>query len=130
MCPDGFEMRNFHFMCECKPGYMLEDYDGKCVPIEQCKYDPCQENEEFIECDEKCEAKCGFSTVRSKKNCSNNMPELGGSALMLNVFRIIAYFHRPALPGVNVNRDINAIQWENAQATARQVVAVILRFYG
>ncbi|RCN50045.1 trypsin Inhibitor like cysteine rich domain protein [Ancylostoma caninum] len=59
MCPD--EMRDFHFMCECKPGYMLEDYQGKCVPINECKFDPCQENEEFVKCDDRCEPKCGYT---------------------------------------------------------------------
>ncbi|KAL6740031.1 hypothetical protein Aduo_013421 [Ancylostoma duodenale] len=33
------EPRYLSFTCECKPGYVLDDIFGKCVPIEECKTD-------------------------------------------------------------------------------------------
>ncbi|EYC29573.1 hypothetical protein Y032_0006g3045 [Ancylostoma ceylanicum] len=31
------EPKHLRFACECKPGYILDEVFGKCVPIEECK---------------------------------------------------------------------------------------------
>ncbi|EYC29612.1 hypothetical protein Y032_0006g3069 [Ancylostoma ceylanicum] len=47
------------FDCHCKIGFVLDDFHGKCIPIEECKR--CwKPNEEYIECSERCEPSCRY----------------------------------------------------------------------
>ena len=56
--------------CVCKPGYILDEEDGECIPIDECPMgsteepastEPteCEENEELQQCGTACPRKCG-----------------------------------------------------------------------
>ncbi|KAL6740029.1 hypothetical protein Aduo_013419 [Ancylostoma duodenale] len=52
------------FACECKAGYILDDYHGKCLRLSECK----RPNEEHVYCSEKCEPPCAESNVKRCKH--------------------------------------------------------------
>ncbi|KAL6740030.1 hypothetical protein Aduo_013420 [Ancylostoma duodenale] len=68
------EPRYLRFACECKPGYVLDDIFGKCVPTEECKIAdlPIQTTTQISENTE--------TSGKTETHKRNEMPETSGMA--------------------------------------------------
>ncbi|XP_063922340.1 cysteine-rich venom protein 6-like [Zophobas morio] len=55
--------------CFCQEGYIRENLQGKCIPVEDCQ-GACRKNEEYDSCGTKCPPTCLAPTPGCDKNCS------------------------------------------------------------
>uniref|UniRef100_A0A2A4J0T0 TIL domain-containing protein n=1 Tax=Heliothis virescens TaxID=7102 RepID=A0A2A4J0T0_HELVI len=53
--------------CVCKPGYIRNDDDHKCVPEKQCEI--CQRENEYYDCSTPCDNVCATLNERNRTNC-------------------------------------------------------------
>ncbi|KAM7299145.1 putative secreted protein [Ixodes scapularis] len=62
----GFNERICRPKCNCKPGYIRETRDGRCVHRSKCggQKDKCKRNEVFDHCGSACPAVCGEAPGR------------------------------------------------------------------
>ncbi|RVE54612.1 hypothetical protein evm_000733 [Chilo suppressalis] len=60
--------------CECAPGYLRLDYNGKCVKPDECPGGyPCKKNEVFVPCRNECDSSyCPKDDSRDVEKCSND----------------------------------------------------------